>query len=43
VPPAGSGGTAAAYVTDAAEPDINQATLNSVEHFVPEHEAGPGG
>lgn len=33
----GSGGTAAAYVTDAAEPDINQPTLDWVEHYVPEH------
>lgn len=36
-PFAESGGTAAAYVTDASEPDINQATLDFIEHFVPEH------
>lgn len=32
-----SGGTAAAYVTDAAEPDINAATLHYVENYVPDH------
>jgi hypothetical protein len=35
-----SGGTAAAYVTDADEPDINQTTIDYVERFVPDH-SGP--
>jgi hypothetical protein len=30
-----SGGTSAAFVTDANDPDINQTTLNWVEHYVP--------
>lgn len=29
------GGTAAAYVTDTSDPEINQATLNYVEQYVP--------
>ena len=29
------GGTAAAYVTDAKDPEINQTTLNYVERYVP--------
>ena len=29
------GGTAAAYVTDANDPEINQTTLNYVERYVP--------
>jgi hypothetical protein len=29
------GGTAAAYVTDANDPEINQTTLNYVEQYVP--------
>ena len=33
----GWGGTAAAYFTDAAEPDINEPTLHWIEHYVPEH------
>lgn len=33
----GTGGTADAYVTSAAEPDINQDTLNYVERYVPDH------
>ena len=32
-----SGGTAAAYVTTAEEPDINDDTLYYIEHYVPEH------
>src|SRR6478752_5053400 len=35
-----SGGTAAAYVTDAAEPDINPETLHYIDNYVPEH-SGP--
>jgi hypothetical protein len=31
------GGTAAAYVTDANDPEINQTTLNFVEQYVPNH------
>jgi len=31
------GGTAAAYVTDAAEPDISQPTLDYIEHYIPDH------
>jgi len=34
------GGTAAAYVTDAAEPDISQPTLDYIEHYVPDR-SGP--
>jgi hypothetical protein len=30
------GGTAAAYVTDANDPEINQTTLNYVERYVPD-------
>ncbi|MET0672253.1 MAG: hypothetical protein ABWY37_02045 [Microbacterium pygmaeum] len=33
----GSGGTADAYVRTTAEPDINDATLSYIEHYVPEH------
>lgn len=33
----GNGGTADAYVRTEAEPDINQDTLDFIEHFVPEH------
>ena len=33
----GSGGTAAAYVTSEAEPDINDDTLRYVESYVPDH------
>ena len=36
-PYTGSGGTADAYVTSAAEPDINQDTLKYVESYVPNH------
>lgn len=32
-----SGGTAAAYVTSDAEPDINSDTLHYIENYVPEH------
>jgi len=35
-----SGGTAAAYVTDTAEPDINAETLHYIDNYVPEH-SGP--
>lgn len=35
-----SGGTAAAYVTDAAEPEINTETLHYIDNYVPEH-SGP--
>ena len=36
-----SGGTAAAYVTDADEPnDINETTITYVERYVPDH-SGP--
>lgn len=31
------GGTAAAYVTDTNDPEINQTTLNYVEQYVPNH------
>ena len=31
------GGTAAAYVTDAAEPGISQPTLDYIEHDIPDH------
>jgi hypothetical protein len=33
----GSGGTAQAYVRTEAEPDINQQTIDYIEHYVPEH------
>ncbi|MHA7777225.1 hypothetical protein [Roseibium sp. M-1] len=33
----GSGGTAAAFATDAEEPDINADTLSYVERYVPDH------
>ncbi|MET0684626.1 MAG: hypothetical protein ABW060_04880 [Solirubrobacteraceae bacterium] len=33
----GSGGTADAYVRTDAEPDINQDTLEYIEHYVPDH------
>lgn len=36
-PHTGSGGTAAAYVTSDAEPDINADTLAYVENYVPDH------
>jgi len=39
-PYVGSGGTAAAFVTDADDPEINAATLEWVEHFVPD-QIGP--
>ena len=32
-----SGGTADAYVTTAAEPEINQDTINYIERYVPDH------
>jgi len=32
-----SGGTAEAYVRTEAEPDINQATIDYIERYVPEH------
>lgn len=32
-----SGGTAEAYVRTDAEPDINQDTIDYIEHYVPEH------
>jgi hypothetical protein len=35
-----SGGDAAAYVTDADEPDINETTITYIERFVPDH-SGP--
>jgi hypothetical protein len=31
------GGTAAAYVTDANDPEIDQSTLNFIEQYVPNH------
>jgi len=37
---AGSGGTAAAFFTDAADPDINDTTRAWVDHFVPD-QIGP--
>lgn len=36
-PCTGSGGTAAAYVTSDAEPDINSDTLHYIETYVPAH------
>lgn len=36
-PHTGSGGTADAYVTSEAEPDINADTLTYVENYVPDH------
>ncbi len=33
----GSGGTAQAYVRTEAEPDINQQTIDYIEHYVPQH------
>jgi hypothetical protein len=32
-----AGGTAAAYVRTEAEPDINQPTIDYIEHYVPDH------
>jgi hypothetical protein len=34
------GGTAEAYVRTDAEPEINQDTINYIEHYVPEHSGG---
>ncbi len=39
-PYVGSGGTAAAFVTDRDDPDVNETTLQWVEHFVPD-QIGP--
>lgn len=36
-PYTGAGGTADAYVTSAAEPDINQDTIDYVERYIPDH------
>src|SRR4029077_17035529 len=37
LPFTGSGGTADAYVRTEAEPDINAATIDYIEHYVPAH------